>query len=271
MSHDHHHHHDDEEGHHHHGLPRISSPEERELLKPFIDDLHEFLRSALAGVDGPIAEIGAGDGVVAQRLRDDGFDVVAIDANAETAAAATEQGRAVEHGDWLTWDGAGKAPFAALLFTRSLHHIEPLEQATAQMLRLAPGGLLIADEFGYERVDAAGAQFLMDSWTLLAAAGMRDDEEYSPTPDPLAAWHERMTVEHEVTSSERLLEAIAEVGVIEETDYGSFMAQLVMWRVDPAHPRAVEVRDLLVETEEARAGAGLLAKAGIRLTARLNS
>ena len=265
----HHHHHDDEEGHHHHGEPRISSPEERELLKPFIDDLHEFLRSALDGIDGPIAEIGAGDGVIAQRLRDDGFDVVAIDANAETAAAATEQGRSVEHCDWLTWDGAGNAPFAALLFTRSLHHIEPLDDAVEQMVRLAPGGLLIADEFGYELVDAAGAQFLMDSWAMTAAAGMRDDE-YSAVPDTLAAWQERMTVEHEVTSSERLLEAIGRVAQVEQIIYGNFMAQLAIWRVDPTHPRAAEVRDLLIETEAARSDAGLLAKAGIRLTGRLN-
>ena len=73
---------------------------ENELLAPFVDDVHRFLRGALAGITGPIVEVGAGDGVIAERLRSDGFDVVAIDVNEETAAAATAAGREVVHADW---------------------------------------------------------------------------------------------------------------------------------------------------------------------------
>lgn len=267
------HDHGDDHDHDHshgHGAARVSTPEERELLKPFVDELHEYLRQALAGIEGPIAEVGAGDGVIADRLRRDGFDVVAIDANAGTAAAATEQGREVLHADWLTWDGGGRGPFAALLFTRSLHHIDPLDQAVAQMTRLAPGGLVIADEFGRELVDAAGAQFLMDGWALLAAAGLRDDDP-NVAADPLAAWQERMTVEHEVASGQQILDAMAPVAEIEQLEHGAFMAQLVLFRCDPAHPHTSAVRDLLLATEHDRLAAGTMAKAGLRFVARLRS
>lgn len=262
--HSHDHHHD-----HHDSPPRVSSPEERELLKPFVDELHAFLVSALTGVEGPIAEIGAGDGIIADRLRADGFDVVAIDAHEATAAAATDQGRRVDHADWLTWDGDGSAPFAALIFTRSLHHIEPLDIAAQQMARLAPGGLLIADEFGFERVGAAGAQFMMDATSLLDAVGIRGGDQVV-VDDPLAAWQKRMTVDHEVASGDALISAIESVAKIESVEHGSCMAQLALWRVDAAHPNAVAVRDFLRETERARTEAGVMEKMGLRIVARLD-
>ena len=257
--------------HDHHDSPaRVSSPEERELLKPFVDNLHAFLTEALGGVDGPIAEIGAGDGVLAERLRADGFDVVAIDAHAKTAVAATDQGRRVDHADWLTWDGGGSAPFAALIFTRSLHHIDPLNIAAEQMQRLAPGGLLIADEFDFERVDARGAQFMMDSASLLDAAGMRDGDG-AVANNPLDAWRTRMTVDHHVASGADLMTAIEGVAEIESIEHGNCMAQLALWRIDTAHPNAIAVRDFLTETEKARTESGAMEKMGMRIIARLKS
>jgi len=267
--HDHDHDHDQHDhDQHEHGPARVSTPEERALLEPFVDDLHAYLRSALDGVEGLIAEVGAGDGVIAERLRADGFDIVAIDSNAETAAAATAQGREVLHADWLTWDGGGRGPFAALLFTRSLHHIDPLSEAVAQMSRLAPGGLVVCDEFARELVDGPGAQFLMDGWALLSAAGLRDDEP-QVTDDPLAAWQHRMTVDHDVASGRQILDALEPIAEIERLEHGPFMAQLVMFRCDPTHPNATAVRDVVLDTERSRLASGAMAKAGLRLVARL--
>lgn len=276
MGHDHQHDHapvdahEHEHGHAHHHGARVSTPEERELLAPFTDDVHDFLRTALGGLTGPIAEVGAGDGVIAQRLRDDGFTVVAIDGNAETATAATEQGREVLHADWRSWDGAGHAPFAALIYTRSLHHIDPIEQATAQMTRLAPGGLVLADEFGYELVDAAGAQMLVDGQAIADAAGVGTKDAVA-VADPLEAWHRRMSVEHEVTPSDRLLGAIETVADIEQQTSTRFIARMITHGLDPTHPQAAAVRDLVLEIEDARIAAGTLAAAGLRVVARVTS
>ena len=256
--------------HHHHDHARISTPEERALLEPFTDDVHRFARAALAGVDGPIVEVGAGDGVLAQLLRDDGFDIVAIDGNEATAAAACEQGREVLHADWRSWDGGGRAPFAAALFTRSLHHIDPIEHATDQLTRLVPDGLVIADEFGYELVDAAGAQLLVDGQAIAAAAGCGTREPVAAA-DPLTAWEHRMEVEHEVTPSDRMLEAIRAIGEIEQVGNGRFIARMVSQTLDPAHPQAHAIRDLLIAIEDARIVAGTLAPAGLRFVARLRT
>lgn len=261
-------HHQHARGHDHHEHARTSTVEERALYAPFTDDLHAFLRVALEGVDGTIAEVGAGDGVIAQRLREDGFDVIAIDANPITAESATEQGRPVLHADWRSWDGGGKAPFDALLFTRSLHHIDPIEHATDQIARLAPGGLLIADEFGFERVDAAGAQLLADARALSAAAGVSTSEAIA-IGDPLQAWKQFMTVDHPIVASDRLLEAVRQVASIEQIGYGRFISGLVTYGLDATHPQAGAVRDVVIATEDARIAAGTLEPSGMRFTARI--
>lgn len=254
---------------HDHGA-RISTPEERTLLAPFTEDVYGFVRAALDGITGPIAEVGAGDGVIAQRLRDDGFEVVAIDGHPGTADAATQQGREVLHADWLSWDGGGDAPFAALVFTRSLHHIEPLDQATAQMVRLAPGGLLIADEFGYELVDPAGAQLLIDGQAIADAAGV-GTKDATAVADPAVAWLERMSVDHSVTPSDRLIAAVEAVADISQQLSGRFIARMLTHGLDPAHPQAAAVRDLMLEIEDSRIAAGTVAAAGLRIVARLGS
>ena len=260
MSHDH--------DHSHEHRARVSTPEERELLLPFTDDVHAFLRTALAGVTGTIVEVGAGDGVIADRLRSDGFDVVAIDAGEATVAAAVEQGRDVIHADWRSWDGGGHAPFAAVIFTRSLHHIDPIEHAMDQIVKLAPGGLVIADEFGYELLDAAGAQLLIDAGAIVAAAGLSDKEAVA-VADPVFAWEHRMEVEHEVTPSARLLTAVAEIADIGQQGNGRFVARMVTHALDPAHPRASDVRDLMIAIEDSRIAAGTLPAAGVRFIARV--
>lgn len=264
MSHDHDH--DDEDQGHNHA--RVSTPEERALLKPFVDDVHGFLGAALAGVTGPIVEVGAGDGIVAQLLRDDGFDVIAIDGNEATAAAATEQGREVLHADWRKWDGGGNGPFAAVLFTRSLHHIVPVEHATDQLVKLAPGGLVIADEFARELVDEAGAQLLLDGQAITAAAGLGDREPVA-VADPLAAWQHRMEVDHEVTTGARFMEAIEQVADVQQRANGRFYARMLTHSLDPEHPKAADVRDLLIALEDARLATGALAAVGLRFVARM--
>lgn len=251
-----------------HDHARISTPEERELLLPFVDDVHAFLRAVLAGIDGPIVEVGAGDGVMAERLRNDGFNIVAIDSSEATAAAAREQGRDVIHADWRSWDGGGHAPFAAVVFTRSLHHIDPIDHAMDQIVKLAPGGLVVADEHGYELLDAAGAQMLFDAWSLVAAAGMSDKDAVA-VADPVFAWEHRMEVEHEITPSHRLLSAIGEIADIEQQGNGRFVSRMLTHALDPTHPRAADVRDLVIAIEDSRIAAGLLPAAGLRFVARV--
>jgi len=155
-----------------------------------------------------------------------------------------------------------------VIFTRSLHHVDPIEHAMDQIVRLAPGGLIVADEFGYELVDAAGAQLLVDGQAIAAAAGV-SDKDAAAVADPTFAWEHRMEVEHEVTSSERMLTAIRSIADIEQMGNGRFIARMITQTLDPSHSNAAAVRDLLIATEDARLAGNKMAAAGLRFIARV--
>ncbi|BCJ33760.1 hypothetical protein Athai_12630 [Actinocatenispora thailandica] len=91
--------------------------------------------------------------------------------------------------------GDHQAPgrYDAVLFTRSLHHIEDLTGAIEHALGLlTPSGVLVLEEFARERANEAAARFLYDAIDLLAAAGVaetadEDDDEPQPA-DPWQRW-----------------------------------------------------------------------------------
>lgn len=89
-----------------------------------------------------------------------------MDRNAEMAAAATERGVPVIHAD--LHDVSGE--YDVVLFTRSLHHAEDLDGILDHAATLlAPGGQIVIEEFAWERVNHAAADFLYDNRALLDA------------------------------------------------------------------------------------------------------
>jgi SAM-dependent methyltransferase len=71
-----------------------------------------------------VLEVGCGPGVLAERLLREGVDLTAIDVSEEQVAEARDRGVPAIVSDFLAFEAS---PFDALLFTRSLHHIAPLE------------------------------------------------------------------------------------------------------------------------------------------------
>jgi len=110
---------------------------------------YDFVRAALPSHSRKILEIGCGSGALASKLAADGLDVIAIDndpALIEEAKARNVDARL------LAWPSdAVEGSFDAILFTRSLHHISPLEEAVglAQDL-LGPEGRLIIEDYRAE-------------------------------------------------------------------------------------------------------------------------
>ena len=82
-----------------------------------------------------VLEVGCGDGELAVELQSLGHSVVAIDANPGNVVAARGRGVDVRCASWPDFY-AGR--FNAVLFTRSLHHIAPLDRAVEVALRTAP-------------------------------------------------------------------------------------------------------------------------------------
>jgi SAM-dependent methyltransferase len=110
-----------------------------------------------------LLEVGSGDGTLAVALVDAGYDVTAID----PAAPPGDLFRRIKLEDLEETEAYGVVVAAS-----SLHHITDLDGALDKVVRLLRGrGLVIVDEFAWDRLDAATADWLYGQQRALAAAG----------------------------------------------------------------------------------------------------
>jgi SAM-dependent methyltransferase len=155
-----------------------------------LSEQHAFVTRAIDGGARRVLEVGAGRGRLARRLQADGLSVTALDLSPSTSDSAP--GVRWVHGDFLAFEDE---PFDAVLFTASLHHINPLDAALARAgALLAPGGVLVVDDFDLDAPDEATARWFYEVQELLAAAGAyAAGHEHAPHGGPLERWRQ----EHE--------------------------------------------------------------------------
>ena len=97
----------------------------------------------------------------------------------ESAAAAARRGVDVVPAQLHEHRAPGR--YDAVLFTRSLHHIEDLPGAIEHALGLLRDtGVLVLEEFARERADAPTARFLFDTIDVLVAAGVARGSDVRP-------------------------------------------------------------------------------------------
>jgi SAM-dependent methyltransferase len=119
-----------------------------------------FVRAALPAGASRLLEIGCGAGELAASLVADGFEVVALDTDATSVAAARKLGVDACRAEWPDFD---ERRFDAILFTRSLHHVHDLEAGiAAAVAALAPGGRIVVEDFAYEEADEASLAWFRD-------------------------------------------------------------------------------------------------------------
>jgi hypothetical protein len=240
-----------------------------------VERVGTFVRASLeaAGLPGgPLLEVGAGDGALAAWLTDRGVDVTAIDVNPDAVARAAAAGRTVEEADFLRYQPAdGRPPVRAVAFTLSLHHIGDVEAALAHAASLVPGGLILLDEFDYERADAAAAAFFFDQRSVLAAAGLDREPDVDPVGDPVAAWARRYGEEHRIAPGEQMLAALARHCDDVTVQPGPHLARLLSFHLDPEAGATPAVSRRLHALEAARIDAGTLPPIGLRTIGRVPS
>jgi SAM-dependent methyltransferase len=158
-----------------------------------LSDTITFLRGYLPEPPARILEVGCGDGELANRLGLTGYEVVAIDESTKAVARAQALGVNARLARWPAYQDE---PFAAVLFTRSLHHIFPLDEAVAQAGKLLrPDGQVLIEDFAYEEMTAPSAEWLRQVLGLLDAAGLLKWDRgplgigFLHADDAVAAWH----------------------------------------------------------------------------------
>ncbi|SFQ63852.1 Methyltransferase domain-containing protein [Amycolatopsis arida] len=221
------------------------------------------LKPLLPAPPARVLEVGCGRGALAAALADLGYKVTGVDRDAEMAAAARERGVPVIQAD--VHDVYGE--YDVVLFTRSLHHAESLDDILAHAATLlTPDGQVIIEEFAWEQVDHTGAHFLYDNRAMLVATGLLDAE--LPSGDLLDAWVGGHDFLHQGSA---MIAALSRVGSDLTTVVTSILWRLVDGRggvwIEPA-ARAADAVNAIREAEERRIAAGMLSPVGLLASVR---
>jgi SAM-dependent methyltransferase len=230
---------------------------------------HGFLVAAL-GPRRRLLEVGCGRGALARQLGADGFAVTALDRTL-TDPSPADGVRFVE-GDFLdTAVDLGPGGHDAVIFTTSLHHITPLAGAIERAASLlAPGGLLVADEFDLGSPGVETLRWYYELQELLAAARSypADRIDGDPDADPLARWragHEHTPPLH--TGAEMLAAIGADPRLaITVTGRGPYLYRRVCGGLSDDDPGG-RIAAHVLATEQRRLAAGTLDAVGLRIVA----
>jgi SAM-dependent methyltransferase len=122
-----------------------------------------FVRAELPPAPSRVLEVGCGEGELARELAGAGYEVTAIDPAAPEGAIFRR----------LKLEDVDEAErFDAVVASSALHHVADLDLALDKVVRLlAPGGTLVLDEFGWDLLDAATAEWFHGQRRALVAAG----------------------------------------------------------------------------------------------------
>ncbi|MGI9263783.1 MAG: class I SAM-dependent methyltransferase [Gammaproteobacteria bacterium] len=213
----------------------------------------EFVTSQVKA-PADILEIGCGEGHLLLPLAERGYTVVGVEADLEIVARAQANGIPVV---LATWPDYSPTPADAIIFTRSLHHIEQLEPAVeAAAAALKPGGSLLVEEFAFDAPDQRTIEWFVEICRSEAGLVLVDygkDEVMKgllSSRDPVEAW--KASHDHDLHTIKAMTETVArhfETGDVFEVPYlYRYLASVL-----PDEEEAVDFL-LHVRDEEARLG-----------------
>ena len=130
----------------------------------------DFVLSALPPAAKRVLEIGCGAGALAAELARTGITIVAIDSDLAQIDEAKARGVDARVAAWPHFsDGR----FDAVLFTRSLHHVDDLEAGVAAAFAaLAEGGRVIVEDFMAEGGSQRSGLWFASLAALLDQSGL---------------------------------------------------------------------------------------------------
>jgi SAM-dependent methyltransferase len=222
-----------------------------------VREQHAFVSAALEHRKR-VLEVGCGAGQLARRLAADGCTVTALDRELRDRSGSVTF---VER-DFLAFDAA---PFEAVVFTASLHHISPLGDAAAHARKLvAPGGVVIADEFDIASPDRETLRWYYETQELLAAAGVYDATRIDApdVADPVARW--QAGHEPHLHTGQEMRQALAALGTFSAAP-APYLYRYICGGL-PATDAGGSIAAHVLATEQARIREGSLVAVGVRIT-----
>jgi SAM-dependent methyltransferase len=228
---------------------------------------YDFVKRFLPSTCRRILEVGCGTGDLAAHLLRDGYAVTAIDSDPECVAAARQRG---VNAQIATWPGFDDGYFDAILFTRSLHHIHPLDYSVRHAAdRLRDGGRIIVEDFAYESADEKTLRWFASAIRLFENSGsltVSDDflETVLSKTEMLKAWRQNHETE---------LHTAAEINTELEKMFGCVVREKAAYyfRYIAKAITAAEDRDAVLQDfarqEETLSADGLIVALGRRFVA----
>jgi SAM-dependent methyltransferase len=194
----------------------------------------EFLLANFPSGNPSILEVGCGQGDLAAALAAKGHKITAIDSDRNAVKSAKSKGVNARVEDFLEYKAN---PFDVILFTSSLHHLNPLKDAIDQArFLLKPGGILLIDDFSLEAPNAQTLKWYYGLSTAIKAMSGHPAAEQEMAEQEMAEQEmavpeseiqERWKKEHEHTpplhTGSRILEEVKRRFELLVTERGPYL------------------------------------------------
>lgn len=185
----------------------------------------EFLAPFTGSANVRLLEVGCGRGELALLLSPR-IQMTAIDSSESAVLAAMQIGVEAHLADFFDFP---EEQYDVVLFTRSLHHINPLGEAVAKAARMvATGGRLIIEDFAAEKADSATVEWYFHTRDELISSGLLAIQsclhpQVDHSAEPLDWWRHHHFGLHHVATSEEMRAVVQEHFEIESETFVPYM------------------------------------------------
>lgn len=160
-----------------------------------------FLRPELRS----ILEVGCGRGELAAALKLTGYRVLGIDSDEEAITEARSRGVNAVRGHWPEFE---PSPCDVVLFTRSLHHLSPVDAAIRRAAACLPWhGVVLVEDFAFEECPAQLIHWFARELKQMTQRGLISSDStlvtgLAQSADPVTTWQNEHG--HDLASAEEM-------------------------------------------------------------------